>query len=58
MTDQPVAEKKLSSEGSVTIVAGPKPDHDYALARRDEPLGASYPISYVLNTQHYNLLMY
>ncbi|WZH44818.1 uncharacterized protein QYS62_005846 [Fusarium acuminatum] len=39
------AEKKLSSEDSVTVVAGPELHHDYALARRDEALGASYPIS-------------
>jgi hypothetical protein len=58
MTDQTVAEKKLSSEDSVTVVAGPELHHDYALARRDEALGASYPISYVPNTQHYNLLRY
>jgi hypothetical protein len=58
MTDQPVAEKKLSSEDGIIIVAGPELRHDYALARRDGAVVASYPISYVPHTQHYNLLKY
>ncbi|KAM0251410.1 hypothetical protein ACHAP5_001719 [Fusarium lateritium] len=39
------AEKKVSSEDGIIVVTGPEPHHDYALARRDEVLGASYPIS-------------
>jgi hypothetical protein len=58
MIDQPVAEKKLSSEDGTIIVAGPELGHDYALARRDEAVVGSYPISYVPNTQHYHLLRY